>query len=271
MSYQSKICIRTFIVFAVILCHTHTHAVQLIDLGHDLGPETPIFPVPYNIPFEFTKKEVGYSELGTWTAIHNIRLSENIGTKVETPYRNNPNGSTIEEIPLRKLIGPAVVMDISEKVKTDPIYSMTATDVTDWISQNGAFPNNSIVLIYTGWSSRYPDATAYYGHATDVRKIRFPSVSKAALETILDHAKTNSVEISALGIDTGSPDLYPVTDVHTITAERNIYIIENLNDNLKNVPPKGAQLMVMPMKIEGGTGAPARVIATLPDTPKGYS
>lgn len=51
---------------------------------------------------------------------------------------------------------------------------------------------------------------------------------------------------------------------HRILLGAGIYGIENLNGEVENIPLTGATLQVMPMKITGGSGAPARVFAALP-------
>ncbi|KAL7637666.1 UNVERIFIED_CONTAM: hypothetical protein RMT77_011275 [Armadillidium vulgare] len=264
MLCQSKIKIRIIVLFALILCYSNAAQEEFIDLGHNLSPDAPFFKYSILIPFRFTFKIADFLPSGHWFAHNNIELSEHTGTQIDAPYHYNQCGWKVDEIPLHRLVAPAVVMDISEKVKTDPLYSMTATDVTDWISQNGAFPNNSIVLIYTGWSNRYPDPTLYFGHPNDLAQSKYPSVGIEALEAMLSNAKRNNREISGLGIDTATPDYLPTDAVHIVTARENMFIIENLNKNLALLPPVGAQLWVMPVKIKGGTGAPSRVIAILP-------
>ncbi|KAL7637669.1 UNVERIFIED_CONTAM: hypothetical protein RMT77_011278 [Armadillidium vulgare] len=239
------------------------HAIEFIDLGHELGPETPVFPFPGYIPFEFIT-QVGNTEQGIWVAYNNIKLSEHLGTHIDAPYHTNPNGWKLHEIPLERFFAPAAVIDLRSKVEKDPLYLMTAHDVNEWVSNHGLFPNNSVIIINTGWSSRWPDPVKYFGHPTDPLKSKFPSVGEGAVRAILNYKKSHNIEIVGLGIDTATPDLLPAVKAHELTTKENIYLLENLNENLAKLPPQGARLMVMPIKIRGGTGAPTRVIARLP-------
>jgi kynurenine formamidase len=68
-----------------------------------------------------------------------------------------------------------------------------------------------------------------------------------------------------VGIDTPSIDHGPSRDfiVHQILNGADLYGLENVA-HLDKLPPKGATLIALPMKIKGGTGGPVRIIALLP-------
>ena len=118
------------------------------------------------------------------------------------------------------------------------------------------------MLLRTGWSRHWPDAKAYLGDDTpgDASKLSFPGYGAKATELLV-------VERGAvmLGIDTASIDYGKSTDypVHRIAAARNVAGLENLT-NLHRLPPTGAILLALPMKIEGGSGGPVRVVALVP-------
>ena len=69
----------------------------------------------------------------------------------------------------------------------------------------------------------------------------------------------------ALGIDTASNDYGKSKDfvVHRIAADKNVPGLENLT-NLDRLPPRGATVIALPIKIEGGSGGPVRVVALVP-------
>lgn len=71
--------------------------------------------------------------------------------------------------------------------------------------------------------------------------------------------------MDAIGVDTPSIDHGPSKDfiVHQIVNGADLPGLENLA-NLESVPESGATIIALPMKIGGGSGAPARVIAILP-------
>lgn len=65
-----------------------------------------------------------------------------------------------------------------------------------------------------------------------------------------------------LGIDTLSVDYGPseTYEVHKFCAQRGVYHLESVA-NLEGVPRCGATVVVSPMKLEGGSGAPVRILA----------
>jgi kynurenine formamidase len=116
--------------------------------------------------------------------------------------------------------------------------------------------------MYTGWGKRWPDRERYLGSDTpsDPKTLHFPGFSKEAADFLVMQRK-----IDGVGLDTPSIDYGPSQDfiVHQIINGANLYGLENLA-NLDKLPPKGAILVALPIKIRGGTGGPVRVIAILP-------
>ena len=82
----------------------------------------------------------------------------------------------------------------------------------------------------------------------------------------MSQAKFNVRKVAVLGVDTASIDIGQSRDfqVHRIAAAKNVRGLENLAA-LEQVPATGATVVALPMKIEGGSGGPVRVIALLPD------
>ena len=74
--------------------------------------------------------------------------------------------------------------------------------------------------------------------------------------------------ISYVSVSSTTASLDPGNSVdfiaHRILLGAGIYGIENVNYNIDKLPNSGFSLIVMPMKLMGGSGAPARVVATIP-------
>jgi kynurenine formamidase len=89
--------------------------------------------------------------------------------------------------------------------------------------------------------------------------LHFPGIGADAARILVER------EIDLVGLDTASLDYGPSRDfvAHRILNGANVPGIENLA-NLHRIPAKGATIVALPMKIEGGTGGPCRVIAILP-------
>lgn len=238
---------------------------KLIELNYELGPDSLAWPTQPGLMKAFKKTPYyeGFTKEGYWYASYKICTPEHIGTHIDAPSHFSERGLTVDEIPLKNLMFvPAVVIDIRKKVKKNIIYQLTAKDVVEWVEEYGLFPNNSVVLVLTGWSSRYQDKVAYFGHATDPKKFIFPGVGVDAVQTILGYRNTSGINVVGIGLDTPSIDYGPsqIFRSHQEVAQANVYVLENLK-NIESLQPKGMELMIVPLKLKGGSGSPCRVFA----------
>ena len=165
----------------------------------------------------------------------------------------------VHEVRLEDVIAPAVTIDISAQAAADANYRLTVEDVLDFEARHGQIEARTIVLLRTGWSERWPDAAAYLGDDTpgDATRLSFPGYGEAAARLLVEQRA-----VAVLGIDTASIDYGPSQDfaVHVLAAASNVGALENLTD-LDQLPPTGFTLFALPIKIEGGSGAPMRAVA----------
>lgn len=156
----------------------------------------------------------------------------------------------------------AAVIDVTAQASKDRDYRLTRDDVLQFEKVNGPIARGTIVLLRTGWSRHWPNAKAYLGDDTpgDASKLSFPSYGAEAARLLVDDRG-----VAALGIDTASIDYGRSTDfqVHRIAAARNVPGFENLT-GLERLPVRGAVVIALPMKIEGGSGGPLRAVALVP-------
>ncbi|KAL7637660.1 UNVERIFIED_CONTAM: hypothetical protein RMT77_011269 [Armadillidium vulgare] len=256
--------IRIIFIFTLLINYS---AQNFVDLGHELSDDTPIFPEPEFQQYKF-KLTVLFNDTrpeGYWVAYNKFSSFEHIGTHVDAPYHFNEHGWTMDQIPFERLIAPAVVIDVTEKAAAQKSYLISIEDVDNWIAENGLFPNKSVILGRTGWSKKFHNPDEYFGFEANKTEIHFPGFGVDTVNYILNFTKTHDIHTVGFGTDTISLDHGPSKhfEAHQAVQKENQFIIENLN-NLEVLPPKGATLFVMPMKIRGGTGAPARVFAQLP-------
>jgi kynurenine formamidase len=233
---------------------------KVADLTHSFDDKTIYWPTAK--PFQWEKESWGKSAGGYWYTAARYAASEHGGTHLDAPVHFGEAKSAADEIPISRLIGPAVVIDVSAAAAKDADYRVTADDIASWEKQNGQMPDNAIVLIHSGWGKFWPDRKKYLGTDTpgDTANLHFPGVSREAAEFLAKQRK-----IDGIGIDTASIDHGPSKDfiAHQILNGANIYALENVA-NLDRLPAKGATVIALPMKIKGGTGGPARIIAVLP-------
>jgi kynurenine formamidase len=232
---------------------------RLVDLTHSYNADTVYWPSP-PAHFELKRLHFGDTPGGFFYSSNTFCTPEHGGTHLDAPIHFARGRDTAERVPLERLIGPAVVIDVSEKATVHRDYRVSVADVLAFEARHGRIAPGTRVLIRTGWAHRWPDATAYLGHATDATKLHFPSFGPEAARMLVEER-----QVALLGIDTASIDYGPATDfpVHQIAAAANVPGLENVA-GLEALPPRGAILVALPMKIEGGSGGPTRVVALVP-------
>jgi kynurenine formamidase len=198
-----------------------------------------------------TVEKNGYFTRSFW-------MLEHYGTHLDAPAHFPPGKTTVDQIPVKQFFGPAVVLDVRVEGAKDADYQLPASRVEEWERRHGRIPIGSIVLLRTGWASRWQDAQKYRNQDAQ-GKMHFPGFSLEAAKLLLER------KVSGLGCDTMSVDYGASGDfaVHHLALGAGLYHLENLAD-LSGLPETGAFLVVAPIKLEGGSGGPVRVFALLP-------
>ena len=189
-------------------------------------------------------------------------MAEHGGTHMDAPIHFARGKRTSDAVPLASCIGPAVVIDVRPQAAADRDYRLSVDDIQRWEKDNGRIPAGAIVIMNSGWGAFWGNKLSYLGtdKPGDVANLHFPGFSKEAAEFLVKQR-----DIAAIGVDTASIDYGPSTDfmVHRIINGADKPGFENLA-NLDRLPASGATLIALPMKITGGSGGPARIIAVLP-------
>jgi kynurenine formamidase len=234
---------------------------RIVDLTHAYDGRTVYWPTS---PSKFALQRLAYgpTEGGWFYAAYSFCTPEHGGTHLDAPIHFARDGRTADQLPLDQLIAPAIVIDVSAKAAADRDYRLTRDDVAAFEKAHGQIGQGTIVLVRTGWSRHWPDAKAYLGDDTpgDASKLSFPGYGEDAARMLVEERQA-----AVLGIDTASIDYGRSTDfgAHRIAAARNIPGLENLT-GLEQLPPRGATVIALPVKIAGGSGGPVRVVALVP-------
>jgi kynurenine formamidase len=235
---------------------------MLVDLSHPYDSQTIVWPTSEH--FRLDKVAEGMTEQGFYYASNNFFSAEHGGTHIDAPIHFAKGGRTVDEIPLDQLMGPAAVVDVSAASERDADYQITVADLEQWEKTNGRIPDRGIVLVRTGFSTRWPDAERYLGTAErgagGVAKLHFPGLHPDAARWLVENRSVDAIGIDTASIDRGQSTLY---ESHRILTEQNIPAFENLT-NLDRLPASGAYVVALPMKIGGGSGGPLRAVAILP-------
>jgi kynurenine formamidase len=256
---------RIIILFGLILCLCSvTHAAdpfagkKIIDLTYSFGKDTIYWPTGEG--FKHEKVAWGTAKGGYWYSSANYSASEHGGTHLDAPIHFSEKAWASDQIPIDRFIGAVSVIDVSKQCTSNPDYQLSVDDIKAWEAKNGALNEGAIVFMRTGWGKFWPDKKKYLGDDKpgDASNLHFPAYSKAAAEYLVNR------KVKAIGIDTASVDPGNSKDfiAHQVFYSANIYGLENVA-NMDQLPEKGAWIIALPMKIEEGTGGPARIIAVL--------
>jgi len=234
----------------------------LVDLSHAYDAQAIFWPTA--APFKLTKVADGVTPGGYYYAANDFATSEHGGTHIDSPIHFAQGHQTVDQIPLDRLIGAAVVVDVTTAAAKNADYLVTAGDIQAAEARDGRIPDRAIVLLRTGWSKRWPDAATYLGTAergeAAVAKLHFPGLDPAAAAWLMANRSISAIGIDTASIDYGQSKLF---ETHRALFAKDVPAFENLTD-LDRLPVRGAHLIALPMKIAGGSGAPLRVVAILP-------
>lgn len=222
----------------------------LIDLSHPLSSSIPTWDNSCGFHLQIGQDN------------DEITVNTSSGTHLDAPSHFLEEKPTIDDIPLQQLLVPACVIDVSVKAKSD--YAISLNDVYEYETKHGSIIENSLVIGYTGWSRYWTNPKAYRNVDAN-GEMQFPVFSIQAIAYLLQK------RIAGVGTDCFSPELIrlsnPSYPIHQMLFKEKKYIIENIaNCNL--LPPKGAYIIALPLKVQNGGEAPARVIALVPKTSK---
>jgi len=238
-------------------------AGRLVDLTHAYDAETVYWPTDTR-GFEYETLAAGPTDGGWYYAAGRFATAEHGGTHLDAPIHFAEGRATVDAIPLERLVGPGVVVDVTASAAADPDYQVRVQDLLDWERAHGELPDGALVLLRTGWGARWGDRAAYLGTAATgpeaVLGLHFPGLAPDAARWLVEQRT-----IAAVGLDTPSIDHGPSREFlsHRILFEAEIPAFENLA-SLGELPAKGFSVVALPMKIAGGSGGPLRAIAIVP-------
>src|SRR5262245_16144199 len=151
---------------------------QIVDLSHAYDSQAIFWPTAE--PFRLEKVADGVTPAGYYYAANNFFTSEHGGTHLDAPVHFAQGHQTVDQIPLERLMGEACVIDVTAAATANSDYQVRSTDLLRWEQTHGPIPTGAIVLIRTGFSTRWPDAANYLGTAERgeeaVAKLHFPGL-----------------------------------------------------------------------------------------------
>jgi kynurenine formamidase len=218
---------------------------EVIDLTYEVHSEIPTWDLTCGY-FVKTMRDYHHCEGDFKFRSQSLDIRASAGTHIDSPAHCFEGAPDVADISLERLIVSCVVIDISQKAIER--YKVSVADIEEFETEYGAIQPNSCVLFYTGWSRFWDEPKKYHNNLV------FPSISAEAAEFLLQK------NVSGIGIDTLSPDCDEKGSfVHSIMLGAHKYIIENVA-NLDLMPPTGAVLFIMPLKVAGAAESPIRLV-----------
>jgi kynurenine formamidase len=238
---------------------------RIVDLTHAFDATTIYWPTEEGFVHE--RGFAGRTAQGYWYEAHRFRAAEHGGTHVDAPIHFGEGRLAVDAIPLDRLLGPAVVVDASAACARDRDHRIGVEELAAFEAEHGRIPEGAIVLLRTGFATFWPDRAAYLGTdergAGAVAKLHFPGLQPDAARWLADERRIAAVGIDTASIDFGASRSF---DAHQALARSEIPAFENVAQ-LDALPATGAFAVALPMKIRGGSGAPLRILAIVPDRP----
>lgn len=235
---------------------------KLVDLTHAFSAETIYWPTAKSFTFE--KVAEGVTPGGYYYAANNFAAAEHGGTHLDSPIHFAEGKHTADQIPLEQLLGAAIVIDVSAAALENRDYQVQVSDFEAWEKTHGRIPDQAIVLLRTGSGKFWPDREKYLGTTETgpeaVPKLHFPGLHPEAAAWLVGNRQINAIGIDTPSIDYGQSTLF---ESHVTLFTANIPAFENVA-SLEQLPATGANVIALPMKIQGGSGGPLRIIAIVP-------
>jgi len=227
---------------------------RILDLTYPLNDK--LVPWPGDTRWFEASDNATFAKDGFFT--RSFWTLEHCGTHLDAPIHFAPGQASVDQIPAQHFFGPAVVLDVQAQGAADPDYQAPVALLDQWESRHGTIARGAIVLLRTGWASRWPDAQRYRNQDPS-GKMHFPGFSLSAVHRCIERG------VSGLGCDTMSVEFGASEDfaLHRLSLGAGLYHLENLSD-LSGLPESGAWLIAAPIKLQGGSGGPVRVFALLP-------
>jgi len=228
---------------------------EFVDLTHSFSPTTPVWSGfgqatmsaasdpkthrPYTIEKDGFRSSF-YSLVGQY------------GTHIDPPAHFSTDGMTMDQIPLKEMVLPLIVFDMTPMLATDPNHALTVDDIKAWERAHGNVPAGTFAALRT---DMYKDWDA---NPERFKRSPFPAWSLAAIKYLFDECKVTAIGHEALDTDTTES-----MESETWLLKQNHFQIEVMA-NLDKVPATGAVIVVTWPKVENGFGFPARAFAILP-------
>jgi kynurenine formamidase len=230
---------------------------QFVDLTHAFAsgiPRWPGFPAEERKTLYTYEKDGFFAELFTHVGQY--------GTHCDPPGHFHKGLRMIDEIPVKEMILPLVVIDCSPMVAANADYQLVLGDVGAWEEKHGRIPAGSFVAMRSDWYKRFTDFEAFY-NKDDKGQAHYPGWTLDALKFLFDERGVTAIGHEPIDADAAVAQKEGFFSCESYVLKTNRFQIE-LIANLDKVPEAGALLVCTWPKPKAGSGFPARLFAIIP-------
>jgi kynurenine formamidase len=227
---------------------------RVVFLSHVNREGMPVFPgdPPFRLRTLFTVEDDGFR-------LNLMSIAEHSGTHWGAPCHFNAGQPCADDMRARDFFVPAVVIDARAEARRDEDYALTVEHVRRFEAEHGRIPHGAMVVMWTGWASRWDDPEAYV-NADEEGTLHFPGVGVAATRWLIRKRDIRGLGIDTLGVDPGNDETFAT---NTLLLRDHRVHLENLA-HLGEMPPTGGWIVIGGVRNEGGSGSPATVYGLVP-------
>lgn len=238
-------------------------SIRVVDLTSPLHADTPILELPpeFGQTARFELEEISrYDDRGPAWYWNNFRTGEHTGTHFDAPihWATGPQ-QDVASVPPDRLVGPIAVLDVADRVARDPDDLVEVEDLQAWQETHGSLPEGGWLLVRSGWSAHAGSQEAFLN--ADEDGPHTPGLSPDCARWLAQESPIIGLGVETVGTDAGAAATFdPMFPCHSLMHQAGKYGLTQLR-NLDQLPPTGAFLVASPLKIDGGSGSPVRVLA----------
>jgi kynurenine formamidase len=236
--------------------HVRLDQLKLVNLSHVNDPATTnVFPgdPPFTLETIATVPEDGYY-------LQYVREGEHTGTHWGAPGHFNEGALLADQMDPEDLFRPAVKIDIRDRA-ANPDYAVTIADIKAWERRHGRIPGGSVVILWTGWESRW--GTPAFPNQDENGVIHQPGFAIPTVEWMIETGRLGRQ--GGTGTDTFSPDV-GIDETYTVSNlvyQRHRISLEILA-NLAKLPTTGGWVLAGGPIHRNGSGSTATIFGMIP-------
>jgi len=230
---------------------------EWVDLTHTFGPESPHFAAFADAEFTtlFNHDDGFFAQ--------RFSFAGQYGTHLDAPIHFVRNKRFLDELDLKELALPLVVIDKSKEAEANHDYSISVDDILKFENEHGKIEEGTFVALRTDWSKRWPDKEAFNNKDADGNN-HAPGWSLEALQFLFQERNIKAVGHETFDTDASIDYLKNGALLgEYYVLEQDTYQVELLK-NLDKVPAKGAVIFNIVPKPDKASGFPVRSFAILP-------